>query len=107
MLDMLKLGTGTDYNPLVTNLYAGGDLGADPKFDGTDKWPVLPGLLIDPTDITKGSKVSFPTSYVTSNTWVSGSKGDVKLALSISGFTLNLTIASAVITMELDPTTST
>ncbi len=30
-----------------------GDLGAAPKFDGTDMWPVLPDLLNDPTDITK------------------------------------------------------
>lgn len=104
MLDMQKLGTGGDYNPMTTQLYAGGDLGGMPKFDGTDKWPVRPELLNDPMDITKGSKISFPMSYVTANTWVSGSKGDVTLALSISSFTLNLTIASAVITVVLDPT---
>ncbi len=104
MLDMQKLGSKTDYNPLVTNLFAGGDLGSAPKFDGTDMWPVLPDLLNDPTDITKGSKVSFPTSYVTGNTWVSGSKGNVVLALSISGYSLSLTIANAVISLELDAT---
>ena len=104
MLDMQKLGTGGDYNPLVTNLFAGGDLMMAPKFDGTDMWPVSPALLNDPTSIAAGSKVSFPTSYVTSNTWVSGSKGNVVLALSISGFTLSLTIANAVISLELDPT---
>jgi len=104
MLDMLKLGTGTNYNPLTTNLYAGGDLGSDPKFDGTDMWPVLPSLLNDPTSIAGGSKVSFASSYVTNNTWVSGSKGNVLLALTISGFTLNLEIANAVITLQLDPT---
>jgi hypothetical protein len=104
MLDMQKLGTGADYNPLTTNLFAGGDLGKAPAFDGTDMWPVRPELLNDPTNIAAGSKVSFPTSYVTGNTWVSGSKGNVVLALSISGFTLSLTIANAVISLELDPT---
>jgi len=102
MLDMEKLGAGTDYNPLTTQLYAGADLGKAPAFDGTDLWPVRPELLNDPADITKGSKVNFPMSYVTKNTWVSGSKGDVNLALSIQGFTLSLTISNAVITMDMD-----
>ena len=103
MLDMQKLGAGGDYNPMTTQLYAGGDLGGMAKFDGTDKWPVRPELLNDPADLTKGSKISFPMSYVTGNTWVSGSKGDVTLALSVSNFTLNLTIASAVLSVTLDP----
>ena len=64
-------------------------------------WPVLPELLNDPTDITQGSKVSFPTSYVTGDTSVSGSKGNVTLDLSMSGFTLALTIANAVITLQM------
>jgi len=101
MLDMQKLGTGTDYNPLVTNLFAGGDLMGTPKFDGTDKWPVRPELLTDGMTIAGGSKVSFPQSYVTANTWVSGSKGDVALSLSVSSYTITLTIANAVVSMEL------
>jgi hypothetical protein len=106
MLDMEKLGTGGDYNPMVTQLYAGANFadannGAAPKFDGTDKWPVVPELLNNPTDITKGSKVQFPMSYLTGNTWVSGSKGNVTLSLSIAGFTLDLTIGNAVLTGEL------
>lgn len=103
MLDMEKLGSGSDYNPLTTQLYAGSNLNATPKWDGTDAWPVVPELLNDPTDITKGSKVSFPSSYVTGNTWVSGSKGTVVLSLSISGFSLELPISSAQIMVTLDP----
>lgn len=101
MMDMDKLGAGPEYNPLLVRLYAGGDLGAAPKWDGTDMWPVRPELLNDPNDI-KSSKIQFPTSYVVNNTWVSGTKGDVNLGLSISGFTLNLTISSAWITLEMD-----
>jgi hypothetical protein len=102
MLDMQKLGTGTNYDPMVTQLFAGGDLGAAPNWDGKDKWPVIPELLNDPADITKGSKVSFPTSYLTGNTWVSGSKGNIVLSLGIAGFSLDLTIAGAQIMMTLD-----
>jgi hypothetical protein len=102
ILDMQKLGTGTDYNPIVTNLFAGGDLMAAPKFDGTDMWPVRPELLKDGMTIASGSKVSFPTSYVAGNTWVSGSKGSINLALSVSGFSLDLTISSALVSLQLD-----
>jgi hypothetical protein len=100
MLSMDKLGAGANYKGVVTKLYGGGDLGAPPKYDGSVKWPVIPELLNDPTDVTS-AKVQFPNAYVVNNTWVSGSKGDVMLNLSVSGFTLSLPIASAVITMEL------
>jgi hypothetical protein len=101
MLDLAKLGTGDTYNPLSAKLYAGGDLGAAPKWDGTDAWPVRPELLSNPADVTS-SKVSFPNGYLTKNTWVSGDKGDLTLSLSISGFTLDLTIGSALIAVDLD-----
>jgi uncharacterized membrane protein YgcG len=107
MFDMQKLGAGTDYDPLTTNLFGGGDLMGMPKFDGTDRWPVTPDLLNDGKTIASGSKVSFPSSYLTNNTWVSGSKGDVTLELTILTVTLNLTISNAVISMQLDPTHKT
>lgn len=103
MMDMQKLGTGADYNPLVTRFYAGADRGAPPAWDGNDLWKVRPELLNNPADITS-SKIQFPTSYLVANKWVSGTKGDVNLGLEISGFTLNLTISSAWITLDLDPT---
>jgi hypothetical protein len=101
MLSIEKLGAGTSYNPLTTQLYAGADLMAAPNFDGTDVWPVRPELLADPTDISR-SKVVFDKSYVVDNTWVSGNKGEVKLDLAISGYSLSLTISSAIISMDLD-----
>ena len=100
MLSMDKLGAGANYKGLNTKLYGGADLMASPKFDGNDKWPVIPELLSNPADITS-AKVQFPSAYVVNNTWVSGSKGEVLLNLSVSGFTLSLPIGSAVITMEL------
>jgi hypothetical protein len=113
MLSMVNLGTSANYNPLLTRLYGGsqlteacGDGGmcpTTPKFDGTDVWPVLQELLNDPTDITS-AKVQFMASYVNNNTWVSGSKGDVNLMLTVDSFSLNLTIGSAQIAFDMDST---
>jgi hypothetical protein len=103
MLDMQKLGTGADYNPLTTNLFGGGDLLATPKFDGTDQWPVLSSSLNDGATIASGSKFSFPTSYVTADTWVSGSKGNVELDLLFGSTVIPLTITNAVISLQLSP----
>lgn len=108
MLSMDKLGTGKDYSGVLTKLYGGSELGSTPKFDGSDKWPVIPELLEDPgTDIAK-AKVQFPNAYLVNNTWVSQPrdadgtfKGEVALNLSVSGFTLALTISSAILTMDL------
>jgi hypothetical protein len=100
MLSMDKLGSGANYKAIDTKLYGGADLGSAPKFDGSDKWPVISELLKVETDITS-AKVEFPNAYIVKNTWVSGSKGEVLLNLSVSGFTLQLPIASAVLTMEL------
>jgi hypothetical protein len=97
------LGPDADYNPLPAKLYIGGgldDLGTPPKFDGTDAWPLFYEFL---NNGDKNSpKVSFANAYLTDNTFVSGSQGDLTLSLSISGFTLNLKIAKAVISMDLN-----
>ncbi|NUQ77482.1 MAG: hypothetical protein HUU21_28425, partial [Polyangiaceae bacterium] len=102
LLHIDKLGAGADYNPLEAKLYGGSDLGAAPKFDGTDEWPVIAELLDNPDDITS-SKVKFASSYVVDNTWVSGSNAPINLSLNVSGFSLNLTISNAVLAMKLAP----
>jgi hypothetical protein len=101
MLSLEKLGQKPSYSPLTARLYAGAKLGAAPKWDGTDKWPVVPELLENDMDITS-AKVVFDQSYVVDNTWVSGTKGTVQLSIVISGNPVNLTISSAVVTMDLD-----
>jgi hypothetical protein len=100
MLDIDKLGAGANYNPLVTSLYGGAELEAPPKFDGTDVWPVLRELL-DGGDIEK-PLVKFEKSYLNNNTWVSGTKADINLKLAVAGYTLQLTIGSAVIAMDIN-----
>jgi len=111
ILDIEKMGAGDSYNPLTTKLYAGAKLVDDagmeiaPNWDGNDAWPVVPELL-NGGDITN-PKVQFASSYVvkdpktSARTWVSGSKGDIVLNLSVGGFTLSLTIASALIATEV------
>lgn len=93
IVDMSKLGTGKDYNGIPSFLLAG-------KNKMGDTWDLVPELLTGTTP--DSSKVKFPESYVTNNTWVSGTKGDVQLSLSIAGYDIQLNIASAVITMDLD-----
>jgi hypothetical protein len=101
MIALDQLGSGAQYNPLAARFYAGGDLGGTPKWDGSDKWPVVPELLNDPNDITS-AKIKFASSYVVGNEWVSGTQSDIVLSLSIKGFNLNLTIANAWITFNMD-----
>ncbi len=112
MIQMAALGSGTSYDPIVAQLFLGSNLGSAPNFTGTGTltdWPVSPVLLNSGvTTIGPGvSSVQFPMSYVTNDTWVSGSKGAVTLALSVSGYTLNLNINDAVITMPFKDSTHT
>jgi len=111
MVQMDKLGSGASYNPLDARLFLGGTLPSGmPNLTGSGTltdWPVSPELLNDGMTIAGGSKVTFPMSYVAGNTWVSGTKGMVTLALSVSRYTLDLNIADAVITMDMDPTHTT
>lgn len=114
MLKMDKLEDKADQTGIKTGLYGGAKFDAlvadckatptdancsPPKFDGSDKWPVLPELL-NGGDINN-PKVSFPDSYVAGGTWVSGSQGDLNLTVSIQGFNLALKITKAVITTDL------
>jgi len=96
---------------LTGSLFAGSTYGATPPLTGTsfsitDDWPVNGSLLVNPTDITSGSKILFGNSYITNGTWVSGqqtgsSAGSIVLALSIMGYNLNLTINDPVVTMPV------
>jgi len=111
MLKMDGIGTADNYNPLLTKLYGGSKLvdsaGMEiaPKWDGTDKWPVVAELLnggnID------NPIVQFPNSYLVKDdktgarTWVSGSKADIQLNLAVGGFTIGLTIGSALIATDI------
>lgn len=95
ILDLSNVGTGANYDPIAAYLGAGKN-----GVGGT--WEIVPELLKPGGTSLADSVVAFPTSYVADNTWVSGDKGTVSLALDIAGFQLALNIRSAVITMDLN-----
>lgn len=96
MVNIKNLGTAADYDPLDSLLLAGKEGNV-----ATNTWKAAPEFLNDTTD-PDSAKVTFPNSYLSGNTWVSGDKGTVELNIAIAGFNLSLEIQSAVITMELD-----
>jgi hypothetical protein len=89
---------------LTGQLYASGKYdNGTPAFDMTTDWPVEPGLLVNPTDVTK-STIAFTDSYVVNGTFVSGdlATGGVKVQISLvfQGVPLTLTVNHAVITFD-------
>jgi hypothetical protein len=112
LFDIEKLGPQPSYAGLLALSYAGANLGHAPRWDGSDRWPVLPEQLANPKDVTT-AETRFPASYLSQGTWVSGSKGDVVVSLVIdlssSGgstvppFVMTLDILNAEIAMDLGP----
>lgn len=97
LLDVDKIGTEASYSPLTAKLYGGQDLGAAPKNDGTDTWPLIPELL----DANGDAKLKFPSAYLADNTFVSGTPGTITIALNMGGIALSLNINKAVISADL------
>ena len=94
------LGFGTDYNPLKTLQYQSLALGAIPRYDGTDRFPIDPAALINPADVNT-PKTEYASAYMVGDTWVSGPLAANSIAVPfLSG---NITIAQAEISMEFSP----
>ena len=117
ILEVEKVGGGTDYVGLPAALYAGAEMESPPVWDGNDEWPVFCELMqtcqesgTPQLEDGNASTVTFPTSYMVGGTWVSGSKTTVSLSLSLGGFSLALEINQAVITADMSggnpPTTA-
>jgi hypothetical protein len=102
LVDLGGLGTAADYNPLVSRVYRGGELGAPPKFDGTDAWPVRSDSLLNPSDVGS-AKITLSSSYVTGNIWVSGlPAADLELPVPLGGgASMSLVIHHALLAMDL------
>jgi len=68
-----------------------------PRFDGSDVWPLSP-------EGDTGTPVTedFPQSFITDGTWVSGSKGRIDLAVTISGVTFTIRITQALVVMKVN-----
>jgi hypothetical protein len=109
LLEVEKLGSGTDYVGLPAAVYFGAQLGHAPAWDGSDAWPVFCELMQDcqasgTKQIADGntSRVKFPASYVASRTWVSGSKTSITLTLSVQGSSFTIDIGQAILTADLE-----
>jgi hypothetical protein len=101
-LKMDTLGTGPNYDPIPTGLFAaiGGDDDEDGVAEPGEEWELVPELLNggDPND----PKIFFPDAFVTENLWVSGEPQTITLQLSLGGVDLSLDINKAVIVVLLN-----
>lgn len=102
VLKFTNLGAQASYSTVNAQVIpAAMPEGTVPKFDGKDSW--------SPFDPTAAPPIDFTGGWVTENTWVSGSKGNLPLNLEISGVKLTLIIQDAQIsaTMNADHTAIT
>jgi len=80
-----------DVPVMVTKLYGGTALGSMPKFDGTDKWPVAPELLLNPMD-PQSSAIVFNKSSVIGSAFDSGKGETFIITVPINTMTASTSI---------------
>jgi hypothetical protein len=104
LLKMECLPPMGDISGMTTKLFGGTKLGATPKFDGTDMWPVAPELLADPMD-PQSSTILFPNCSVMGTTFDTGPNATFILSVPITTAsktaTIKLTLYSAQVKMTL------
>lgn len=103
---LLCLPKEGDAPNFTTKLLGGTSLGTPPKFDGTDVWPIEPGLLSDPMD-PLSSTILFQGSSITGDVYDAGK--DVTFIISVpvktmtDSTSIKLTLYHARITMNVAP----
>jgi hypothetical protein len=102
LLAIEGLGASTSCAPAASKLSRGLNLGAPPKFDGSDVWPLDPTLLADPADPASAKNV-FLQSSVDNDLFRSGLEADFTVFIDVSGYPLPLKIHHARIEMQLQP----
>lgn len=106
MLKMECLPPTGDVPQFTTKLFGGTPLPADPKFDGTDKWPVAPELLSNKLD-PDSSTVIFDKCSVKGDIFDAGPNASFVLTVPIKTMTsstsIKLTLYNAKITMKYGP----
>ncbi len=104
LLEMDCLYPTGDDPSFNTKVFAGTPLPSPPKWDGTDKWPVEPDLLNDPTN-PESSSIVFNGCSVIGQTFTSGVNGVLVLTVPVNlngmSTSLKLTLNDAKITMTL------
>jgi hypothetical protein len=89
-----------DAPAFLTKLFLATDLGATPKLDGTDRWPVAPELLSNLLD-PASSTITFPSSSITASVFDTQANQTVVLRLPLNGVVMNLTLHAARAKMTL------
>jgi len=91
-------------SPFLAHEYLGAKLSSQPKFDGTDVWPIDNASVIDPMDstsaVTQNSNLTNDVLTVTTSAPIT-----VRLLLNTGGF--DITIHNVTSVMQLDPTHTT
>ncbi|MBI4700078.1 MAG: hypothetical protein HY744_02750 [Deltaproteobacteria bacterium] len=105
LLALEGLGAQTDVDPLPTRLYGGATMASEPKFDGSDCWPVMPELLADPEDID-APKIYFEKATLKGDVWESNGTATLVLPMSVMGTALELVIYRARLSTKLNPSHS-
>jgi hypothetical protein len=104
LLKLMCLPPKGDAPQLTTKLFGGTTIGSTPKWDGTDKWPVEPGLLSDPMN-PESSTILFPNSSVVGTTFDAGKNGTFILSVPIKTMqkstSIKLTLYAARLNMTL------
>jgi hypothetical protein len=104
LVKLMCLPPAGDAPVLTTKLFGGTKLEMAPKWDGTDTWPVEPGLLSDPMN-PESSSIVFENSSVIGSTFDAGKNGTFILSVPIRTQTestsIKLTLYSARMTMTL------
>lgn len=101
-----------DVDAFTTKLFGATDLGMDPKFDGTDLFPVAPELLADPMD-PLSSTIIFPKSSVKGQLFDSGKNQTFILTVPLKTMTdetsikLTLNAAQTIMTLAADRKSAT
>jgi hypothetical protein len=101
LVHLVGLGQGPDTCGLQARYYLGSKLGAPPAWNGSDAWPVDPGLLANPQDVASTTEALLVD--VTANQLVTKVPSTLRLALDLDGLPLVLNIQHARLTMKLDP----
>ncbi len=105
LVKLMCLPEGPDAPQFTTKLFGGAALAGPPKLDGSDTWPVEPGLLSDPMD-AESSTILFTNSSLTANFYDAGKGGtfiiSVPLKTATETTSIKLTLYSARITMNLE-----
>jgi hypothetical protein len=104
LLKLMCLPPTGDVPMLTTKLFGGTTLGSAPKWDGTDVWPVEPGLLGDPMD-PESSTLIYPNSSVIGMAYDAGQNGTFILSVpfktTMATASIKLTLYAAQMTMTL------